>query len=57
MTSLKERSIRNESVKNKHQEKIENSIENNEISENDESEKNHKSERDHKDSENVKNRN
>jgi poly(A) polymerase Pap1 len=63
VTSLKERSIRDESVENKRRENIENSVENNEISESDESERSHrshKSERsnkNHKDSESVRNRN
>jgi hypothetical protein len=60
VTSLKERRIRNESVKNKCRENIENNIENNEISESDENERNYKNERSHRshrDSESVRNRN
>jgi hypothetical protein len=54
MTLLKERSIKDENVKDRCRENIENSIENNEISENDENERNYRSERNHKDSESVK---
>jgi hypothetical protein len=63
VTSLKERSIRDESVEDKRRENIENSVEDNEISESDESERSHrshKSERsnkNHKDSKSVRNRN
>jgi hypothetical protein len=52
VTSLKERNIRNESMKNKRRENIENSIENNEINEND---RNHRNNKNHKNSENVRN--
>jgi hypothetical protein len=57
VTSLKERSIRDENVENKRRENIEDSIEDNEISESDESERNYRSERDHRDSESVRDRN
>jgi hypothetical protein len=69
VTSLKERSIRDESVENKRRENIENNVEDNEISRSERSHKSHKSERshrshksersnrDHRDSENVRNRN
>jgi hypothetical protein len=54
VTSLKERSIKNENVENKRRENIEDSIENNEISESNESETSHRS---HKNSESVRDRN
>jgi hypothetical protein len=63
VTSLKERSIRNESVENRRRKNIENSVEDNEISESDESERSHrsykseKSNRNYRDSESVKSRN
>jgi cellulose biosynthesis protein BcsQ len=63
VTSLKERSIKNESVEDRRRENIENSVENNEISESDKSKRSHRSHRsersnrDHKNSESVKDRN
>jgi hypothetical protein len=57
VTSLKERSIKDENVENRRRKNIENSIESNEISKSDESERNHRSERDHRNSESVRDRN
>jgi hypothetical protein len=54
VTSLKERSIKDENVENKRRENIKNSVEDNEISESDESER---SNRDYRDSKSVKSQN